>query len=224
MRGSSSGAKLGTNGFCITPVATTTLSASNVCAARRDHVAVVRPSSARRRSCRSAREARSALRTPRGSRPSRASSGRTLVAPGSACPEARRRPPVSTACRESQRLRHGVADPLARVEDHERATPLRQVVARREPGLATADDHRLESSLSEVPSRPPRRCGSTVGRTRSPRIARIHQPASERSWSFLTTRRSRRGRARRRTRSPLRARRARASRRCSGRAARPCAR
>ena len=30
MRGSSSGAKLGTNGFCITPVATTTLSASKV--------------------------------------------------------------------------------------------------------------------------------------------------------------------------------------------------
>ena len=32
MRGSSSGAKLGTYGFCMTPVATTTLSASNVVA------------------------------------------------------------------------------------------------------------------------------------------------------------------------------------------------
>ena len=38
-----------------------------------------------------------------------------------------------------------VADPLVRVEDHEREIPLREVVTDRETGLAAAHDNRLDA-------------------------------------------------------------------------------
>ena len=60
---------------------------------------------------------------------------------------------------------------------------------------------------------------------RRPRgIARIHQLARRRAWSFLTTLGLRRGRARRRTRSPRCATTRRAWRRCSAGGGRRCAR
>ena len=108
-------------------------------------------------------------------------------------------------------LAPGVADPLVRVEDHERPALLREVVAGGEPRLAAADDHRLErcSRSARRPSCSPSSLVRGDARTRPRgRIARIHQLARERAWSFLTTQRAsdevvlerERGRRRRATR------------------------
>ena len=71
----------------------------------------------------------------RGERPGRRGKGparQSVVARGGE--EAKRVPPPAP----------GVTDPLVRVQDHEGKTALRQVVARRETGLAAADDHGLD--------------------------------------------------------------------------------
>src|SRR5205823_1640548 len=96
------------------------------------------------------------------------------------------------------------ADPLARVEDHERAAAPLQVVADREAGLAAADDDRVELLAGrDAAATAAERCflcrhdrsswgrmscTPTVGRYGCGRIARIHQLAAGRGWSFLTTR------------------------------------
>ena len=81
------------------------------------------PSSACRPPCRCAPAARTAPRTPRGSRPSRPWSGTRSRAPGSASPAGRRGSRASRAA-ASPTVPPAVAEPLARVEDHERAALL----------------------------------------------------------------------------------------------------
>src|SRR5262249_37231320 len=80
-----------------------------------------------------------------------------------------------------------IADPVARIEDHERVTLPFQVVADGEPGLTSADDHGLV--LLDVLHRPASLSSfeTRVGGPGRRGIAAIHQLAWARAWSFLTT-------------------------------------
>ena len=173
-----------------------------------------RPSSARRRHAPSAPEARSARRTTRGSPPSRASSGTRLRSAGKRMPG---KPVVARRRVQPERvpaLPPRVADALARVEDHERPTLLRQVVAGREPGLTAADDHGVERSPVAIVV-PPRRLSRRYDAGDRRDIAAIAPMSASTRGGHSDHRELRRGRARTRTPSPPPARRRRASRRCS---------
>ena len=191
------------------PAATTTLSAP--APGRRPS----RPSARRRGpGCRRSRRCVPAAavprRTPRGSRPSRARSGTSSAAAGTAGPAARRTATGVNSRSESHRLRHDVPDPLVGLQDDARPAAPGEVVGGGEPGLAGADDDGLDvlahGVLLAAVRRPVCRDARSAGR-----IARRQNCADPRvQFCRAGATAVRRGRARTRRRSPPSARRGRA--------------